>query len=324
MVQQSVAEAKESFVRDHGKWTAASIHLGNDVYTFDPPQVDTRLRRVLQCAADVVGGSLEKTTVLDLACLEAQFGIELALHGARVTAIEGRPTNIAKCEFVKDILSLDNITFLQDDVRNLSVEKYGHHDIVLCLGILYHMDTPDAMELIKSAFDVCTRAVIFETHVSPAPDEVFTWNGKTYSGSYYPEHGSSDWEEQKDKVWSSIGNTRSFKFTLASLCNILHHVGFSSVHHCLNPYEYHNADWPEKPMGDRHVVEKDRVTLTAIKGRSQALLSSPITENSPEVDRPEYEKYQGDLPQPGRGGSEGANGRKHLASRLLRRLRARL
>jgi hypothetical protein len=295
----NTAEQKASFIKEHGPWTAACIHLGEANYTFDPPQVDTRLRRILQVAADIVNKPLEKTRVLDLACLEAQFGIEFALHGADVIGIEGREANLKRCHFVRNLLCIKNISFLKDDVRNISVKKYGHFDIVLCLGILYHLNTPDVMEFVKNIFDVSSRIAIIETHISPSGETSYNWKGREYHGSYYTEHDSDDWKEQESKVWSSMHNKTSFKFTLPSLCNLLRHVGFSSIYQCMNPYEYHNPDWPSKPMGDKHVVEKNRVTLVAIKGQIQTLLSSPVTEQSPEIDRPEIAEYQGFLPQPG-------------------------
>jgi hypothetical protein len=70
-------------------------------------------------------------------------------------------------------------------------------------------------------------------------------------------------------------------------------VGFTSVYECLNPYEYHNPNWPLATEGDRHAVWKDRITLVAIKGRNQTLLSSPVTDALPEIDRPERQEYMG-------------------------------
>ncbi len=66
--------------------------------------------------------------------------VELARLGANVVGIEGREANLAKARFAKEALSLENPEFHQDDVRNLSKEKYGRFDVVLCLGILYHLN----------------------------------------------------------------------------------------------------------------------------------------------------------------------------------------
>ena len=49
---------------------------------------------------------MQDLRVLDLACLEAQFGIEFALHGSNVVGVEGREVNLAKAQFAKDIPQL--------------------------------------------------------------------------------------------------------------------------------------------------------------------------------------------------------------------------
>src|SRR5438067_9171605 len=89
--------------RQHGEWSAMSIHLGDGLYTL-PPAPDGRLRRILQIACDLAGKPLGQLSVLDLACLEGQYGIELAMHGAEVVGIELREANLAKARFVKDYL----------------------------------------------------------------------------------------------------------------------------------------------------------------------------------------------------------------------------
>jgi hypothetical protein len=80
-----IKQGKEDIVRRYGPWTAHCIHLGEDIYTFDGLQVaqaDSRLRRYLQIAADIVSGPLDNIRVLDLASLEGHFGIEFALSRA--------------------------------------------------------------------------------------------------------------------------------------------------------------------------------------------------------------------------------------------------
>src|SRR5262245_46168694 len=108
----------DDFRRHHGGWTAMSIHLGGGLYTL-PPTADGRLRRILQIACDLAGKPLGQLRVLDLACLEGHYGLELAMHGAEVIGIELREENLAKARFAKDYLHLANLSLYQDDVRNL-------------------------------------------------------------------------------------------------------------------------------------------------------------------------------------------------------------
>ena len=84
-----------------------------------------------------------KSSNLRFSLFRGHYAIEFAMQGATVVGIEGRESNVQKAIFAKDILNLENLTFYQDDVRNLSAEKYGQFDIVLCSGILYHLDSSD-------------------------------------------------------------------------------------------------------------------------------------------------------------------------------------
>jgi SAM-dependent methyltransferase len=301
MDPDAIMKGTQQIIDRFGPWTAHCIHLGDGVYTFGEPQINTRLRRFLQIASDITAEPLGKLRVLDLACLEGLFGIEFARHGANVLAIEGREANLAKAQFAKEVLSLSNLELTLGDVRTLDVEQHGHFDVVLCLGILYHLDTPDAMEFVQRIYSVCNRLTIIDTNFSLHDEEAYTWNGNTYWGKYAREHASGDASEQKlRKNWASLENPRSFLFTRASLCNLLRHVGFTSVYECLNPYEYHNPNWPRPALDERHVELRDRLTVVAIKGKRQRLISSPVTEASPELDRPERPEYLmvGPVPRP--------------------------
>jgi 2-polyprenyl-3-methyl-5-hydroxy-6-metoxy-1,4-benzoquinol methylase len=299
MNAEEINNRKQEIIKRFGPWTAHCIHLADDLYTFDHPEMDSKLRRFLQISSDITGEPLEKLRVLDLACLEGQFGIEFALHGSSVLALEGREVNLAKARFVKEAASLDNLDLVLDDVRNLSVDRYGSFDVVLCLGILYHLDTPDVMDFVEKVSKVCKGLAIIDTHISLSNEASYTWREKVYWGSYFQEHDTCATPDEKlASVWYSLDNTRSFKFTRASLCNMLRHVGFTSVYECLNPYEYHNPKWPLAAEDDRRVITKDRVTLVAIKGQKQTVLSSPITEASPEIDRPEKPEYWEDSGMP--------------------------
>ena len=177
MDKNQVRLQRDELVKSYGPWTAHCIHLADNVYTFDHPQIKSRLRRYLQIAADIVVEPLDRIRVLDLACLEGQFGVEFALHGANVVGIEGREVNIARAQFAKDTLSLDNLRLVQDDVRNLSRERNGKFDVILCLGIFCHLDASDVMEFMESIFETCTRVAIINTYFSLEERDFYVWKG---------------------------------------------------------------------------------------------------------------------------------------------------
>ena len=146
---KTIIQKKSEVITKYGPWTAHNIQLRDDIYTIAPEIIgdEVKLRRIVQCVLDLVGGSVEGLRILDLACLEGLYAIEFARHKATCLGIEGREANVEKARFAKQVLLLDNLEFTQDDVRNPTIEKHGQFDVVLCLGI--------------SVSPRCSRCVLF-------------------------------------------------------------------------------------------------------------------------------------------------------------------
>lgn len=260
--RDAIIERKMEISKQHGDWTT-NIDLGHGVYTLDgeDPSRGTRLRRFVQAVCDAAGGSVDGLRVLDLACLEGMFSVELARLGARVVGIEGREANVAKARFAQETLSLENLEFHQDDVRNLSEERYGRFDVILCLGILYHLNPPDVFSFVGSMASVCDGFTVIDTHASPVAAEYHSYDGREYAGKAYTEHAlESTAGERLEAVWASLDNPTSLWITRPSLYNLLVDAGFTSVWEC------HSPRW----MG----MDEDRLTLLAIKGEKISSLPS--------------------------------------------------
>jgi len=261
----SIEQKKKEIIGRYGPWTAHNICLGGDIYTIDNRLVgdEIKLRRIVSIVSDLSRRSFADLRVLDLACLEGLYAIELARHGAEVAAIEIREANIEKVRFVKDVLSLDRLRLYSDDIRNLSRENHGAFDVVLCLGILYHLDAPDVFSFIEKIAEVCTMFAVIDTHISATADSCHAYKDRTYWGRQYQEHSPDSTQEERLKaLWSSVDNVESFWPTRPSLYNMLTHAGFTSVYECHVPPEI------GKPS--------DRVTLVAMKGRKENLFSSHV------------------------------------------------
>jgi Methyltransferase domain len=274
---KSLEHGQRMVVEKFGPWTASNIHLADHFYTIGEHihGDEVKLRRILQVVSDAASKPLESARLLDLACHEGIYAIEFARHGASVLGIEGRQAHIEKGMFVKDALSLDNLNFIQDDVRNLSKDKYGSFDVVLCLGILYHLEVPDVFRFIESIAEVCDDIAVIDTRIAPGPTLPYVYDGTKYWGNRISEgHQPSDTPEEKIKrYWASLDNVTSFHLSRTSLYCMLGRVGFTSVYECYIPPE------PEKPV--------DRITLLAIKGRRQRIISSPLMTAYPADDAPE-------------------------------------
>lgn len=260
-----------------GPWTASNIHLGDDFYTIDKHihGDEIKLRRILQIVSDTAQQPLANLRVLDLACHEGLYAIEFARHGAETVGIEGRQVHVEKARFVKNVLSLSNLDIVQDDVRNLSQEKYGYFDVVLCLGILYHLEVPDVFEFIERIGEVCQRVAVFDTRITAGPTLNYTYKGIQYWGHRISEgHAPTDTPEVKiRRYWASLDNVTSFHLSRTSLFCMLGRVGFTSVYECYIPPE------PAKPI--------DRITLVAIKGNQERVINSPLMKEYPINNSPE-------------------------------------
>ena len=261
----------ETIIDKYGPWSAMSIRLGDGEYTKETND-DFRLKRFVQIVQDTTSKPLNECRILDLACLEGHYGIEFALQGAaEVVCVEIREANLVKTAYAADKLNLTNFKLYQDDVRNLSPEKYGLFDIIICSGILYHLTAIDAHSLIQQMYLSCSSICIIDTYIALRRDNQVSIDGNDYSGMFYTEHDESAQKEEKKKdLWASIDNSSSFWFTHASLTTIISQAGFTSCSVVCLPTH------PELTF--------DRRTYLLWKGKPVQILSSELTDRQDHVD----------------------------------------
>jgi SAM-dependent methyltransferase len=258
-----IRQERAKVIDRYGAWTDHNVRLSEGLYTIGKSRLSPKLQRVLQVVQDLAGKPISGMRVLDLACLEGLYAVEFARQGAKVLAIEGRESNIEKAKFAKRTLGLENLELLQCDVRDLSPDRHGHFDVVLCLGILYHLNAPDVFAFVEQIANCCTRLAVFDTYVSLASKHAYTYKAKEYWGRDIREHPSDLSESGKlAKLWSSIQNVDSTWITKRSLVKMLLHFGFTSVYECYVPLEI------GKP--------RDRVTIVAVKGSPATVLTNPV------------------------------------------------
>ena len=221
---------RDEVAAEHGAWIGYNIHLGHGVYTMGNDHVGTAeilVHSVVQAVSDLAAKPLSQLRVLDLGCHEGAYAIELGLHGAEVVGVEARVANIEKARFVADALNLERVTFQERDVRDINEEEFGRFDVVLCLGILYHLEAADAVHLVASCHSMCDDLTVVRSAVGLSPNTSSSVDGHLYRGRRYRE----DTRERG----ASIDNPTSILPSRVSLLNLLAGVGFSSVHELRNP-----------------------------------------------------------------------------------------
>lgn len=236
-------EKKKKMVERCGPWNSYEpdfngrevvIRLKKDYQPLDA----VFLSQVINTISNFLQKPWEDIRVLDLACMEGLSTIEIARQGVReVIGIEARPYEIARAQFMQEAMDLRNMTFYQDDVRAMSKEKYGTFDVVVCLGILYHLEPPALFSFMEHLCAMTTEFAVIDTHFMFRPKQTIEYKGKKYSGDYSPEHHPGRTPEERVLVGfeRALDKEQSFWLTKSSLCNLLMHAGFTSVYQCLVP-----------------------------------------------------------------------------------------
>jgi SAM-dependent methyltransferase len=268
-------EQRRALIERHGPWTGHDVQLAEGVWTRGSAPGDApRLRRVLQLARDLSARPLSELRVLDLGCLEGTYAVEFPLHGAEVVGIEGREANIAKARLAKETLGLQRLELVRGDVRELDPARHGSFDVVLCLGLLYHLDAADVFAFLERLRAVCRGLLVVDTHVGLSARRAHAHRGRTYHGHAFVEHSRrASGDEREASLWASLDNPESFWPTRASLLNALRHSGFTSVLQC---------EVPAVPG-----LPRDRLTLVACAGEQVELRAVPSANAAPAPDVPE-------------------------------------
>lgn len=115
--------------------------------------------------APSIPADLNGWTALDIGCNAGFYSIELAKRGARVTAIDHDPHYLRQARWVADQFKLqDRITFKEAEVYALA-ELDQSFDLVLFLGVLYHLRYPLlALDIVS---DRVKRLLVLQTLMMP-------------------------------------------------------------------------------------------------------------------------------------------------------------
>jgi SAM-dependent methyltransferase len=244
-------------VSRHGPWETHNVRLADGLFTISPqPQTTaTKLARIVQVISDVCG-DLPNLRILDIGCNEGLYALELASRGAVVLGVDARQAHIEKARFAAHALGLE-VAFEQLDVRDIDLDRHGRFDVVLAVGILYHLDAPDLFEMLARLARMTSRLVI-DTHVSPYAQDVVEHNGEPYYGMFAQEHAPAATEAERLAAGrQSFENERAFHITKPSLLRLLEAAGFTSVLEV------------QLPRGPERL--DTRTTLVALAGERAAL-----------------------------------------------------
>ena len=189
---------------------------------------------------------------LDLACCEGWFSQLLLDWGAQeVLGVDVRAQSVRRAELVRDYLGIDSdrLAFRTADVLALSPEGLGEFDVVLCLGLVYHVEHP--MGVLRLARALTRRLCVIESQTArvetPALFGFTARQAFESTEAVLAVHREGD---QDTNQLASFGGSLSFCPNPAALRLMTSEAGFGEVHRA-EPEPEHDPDFH---TGDRMVL----------------------------------------------------------------------
>ena len=188
---------------------------------------DTRWQMVQSCLDERLGNGLSGLTALDLASHQGWFAVNLARAGfSSVLGVDARESHVEDSQLIRDIYGLEQLSFRQGDIHELKQEKLGQFDVVLMLGLLYHLENP--IGALKTCRALCKNLCLIETQVIPG------MSGYVDYGSYQyvrPLKGSFGIIDETDDTHGPEASITGICLvpSLDALLWTLRKVGFSDV-----------------------------------------------------------------------------------------------
>jgi tRNA (mo5U34)-methyltransferase len=204
---------------------------GRHTPTYDGGVLDaihhTRSQMLDELIVREFGPNRTGSTAFDLACHQGWFSAQLAQRGFdRVTGIDARPEHIADATLIRDTLDLQQWSLVQRDVHAVTAEEFGQHDLVLCFGLIYHLENP--VGALRVARALTRRVCVVETQVVPG------LTGWVDYGSYRfvrPLKGSFGIIDEIDDTHGPEASTTGICLvpSIEALIWIMQKIGFSRV-----------------------------------------------------------------------------------------------
>ena len=152
----------------NGATTVVMDNVGNKIHT-------NRAEIIFSFLDQLYEGKWPQIDCLDIACNQGWFSSQIAIRGAhQVTGIDIRESHIKIADTIKDLTNLTNLNFKVQDFLEIDTTSCEKADLVLFLGILYHLDNP--LQAIRKIRSLTKHLCIIETQVAKLnPDLECCW-----------------------------------------------------------------------------------------------------------------------------------------------------
>lgn len=137
---------------------------------------ETRWQMARACLEQRLGPDFSGLSALDLASHQGWFAVQLAQAGfGSVLGIDARDSHVEDSSLMGTIYGLDRLRFRQGDIHTLSGDELGRFDVVLMLGLLYHLENP--IGALRTCRDLCRNVCLIETQIVPGMSGFVDYGG---------------------------------------------------------------------------------------------------------------------------------------------------
>jgi tRNA (mo5U34)-methyltransferase len=199
---------------------------------------------VVRAALAAAGPS---SSAIDIACSEGWFAHRLMDWGAsRVCGVDVREVNIRRAELVRDHYGVDpgRLTFEVADALSLDPHTAGTFDLVLMIGLIYHLENP--IGALRVARALTRGACVVEGQVTEQQAPITSGIGVTDEYEQLDASWAAKFEPAQDfHPIASHGGVISLVPNLAALVQAMEVVGFNDVR-VLEAPAGHNKQYVER------------------------------------------------------------------------------
>jgi 2-polyprenyl-3-methyl-5-hydroxy-6-metoxy-1,4-benzoquinol methylase len=195
----------------------------------------TRLDMITPVLQRALANAGPDARVLDLGCNEGWFAHQALALGARsAVGVDVREVNIRRADLLRRHFGIeaDRLSFHQAGVHDLDPSRLGTFDVVLMLGLLYHLEDP--IGALRVARGVCSGTILVESQLTAHNQSIRMGWGQTDVFHDVETHWAAFLEpatEQADdgNTLASFGGVVSLVPNRAALLQAVEVAGFRDV-----------------------------------------------------------------------------------------------
>ena len=143
---------------------------GSSTSTYHDPDIHlihtTRWQMLESYLERSLGPDKANLSALDLASHQGWFAYNMARSGfSSVLGVDARQSHVDDSTLISRIYEMDHLSFKQGDIHEQSSQQLGQFDVVLMLGLLYHLENP--VGALRVCRELCKNICIIETQIVP-------------------------------------------------------------------------------------------------------------------------------------------------------------